>query len=394
MAKVKQKQPITLRYKELKNGRRSLYLDYYVEYVGNKGKNHSHQYEFLKLYLVPDKGDVQAKRVNEATMKAAEAILAQRLIERANNIAHIKNQTDVTLFGWFTTLIERVSEASARNYKHTLLHIKKFSHDIPLHKVDKLYCESFARFMSTETGSRHHNAKQQPLAPKTIFGYYSAFVSALNEAVRAELIPSNPADRVDREIKRLVSEPDPSREFLTLEEVDALAATPCSNENVKSAFMFACYCGLRISDITKLRWADIRKEDGNVYYRKMQTKTKKHVHLPLPQAAQKWLPEKGVSAFVFDLPRNDTLNKHVRRWVKAAGIDKYVTFHTSRHTFATSLLTLGADLYTTSKLLGHKNINTTQIYADIIDAKKVDAVNLFDKLENKKAQEEESKGNS
>ena len=55
-------------------------------------------------------------------------------------------------------------------------------------------------------------------------------------------------------------------------------------------------------------------------------------------------------------------------------------FHTSRHTFATMMLTLGADLYTTSKLLGHANVKTTQIYAKIVDSKKVEAVNLVDNV--------------
>ena len=98
-----------------------------------------------------------------------------------------------------------------------------------------------------------------------------------------------------------------------------------------------------------------------------------------------WLPERGFSTdadFVFNtLPCNTLINDLVKEWAKQAGIvNKTVTFHTSRHTFGTMMLTLGADLYTVSKLMGHKNIETTKIYAKIIDQKKDDAVNLADNI--------------
>lgn len=84
--------------------------------------------------------------------------------------------------------------------------------------------------------------------------------------------------------------------------------------------------------------------------------------------------------FVFDLPNYFTINRCVKKWAKDAEIKKDVTFHIARHTFATTLLTLGADIYTTSKLLGHQNIRTTQIYAEVVNKKKVEAVNLLDNV--------------
>ena len=74
------------------------------------------------------------------------------------------------------------------------------------------------------------------------------------------------------------------------------------------------------------------------------------------------------------------INTLLKPWAKAAGIDKRFSFHTSRHTFATMLLTLGADLYTVSKLLGHSQIKNTQVYAEIINRRKVEAVNLADNV--------------
>lgn len=107
-------------------------------------------------------------------------------------------------------------------------------------------------------------------------------------------------------------------------------------------------------------------------------KTKDPIYLPLSQQAMKWLPERGDAKDedkVFDLPSESRICIILDKWAKAAGITKHVTYHVSRHSFATMMLTLDVDIYTTSKLLGHKNIATTQIYAKIIDQKKDEAVN-------------------
>ena len=85
-------------------------------------------------------------------------------------------------------------------------------------------------------------------------------------------------------------------------------------------------------------------------------------------------------AAIFELPHSTTLGRVIDRWAKEAGITKHVTFHCARHTFATLELTMGADLYTVSKLLGHTSVSTTQIYAKIVDQKKKEAVNLLNDL--------------
>ncbi len=112
-------------------------------------------------------------------------------------------------------------------------------------------------------------------------------------------------------------------------------------------------------------------------------KTKEPIYLPLSPEALKWMPERGdktADDHVFDLPSPSMMNILIKPWAKAAGIDKRFTFHTARHTFATMMLTLGADLYTTSKLLGHADVKMTQVYAKIINQKKDDAVNLVNGL--------------
>lgn len=112
-------------------------------------------------------------------------------------------------------------------------------------------------------------------------------------------------------------------------------------------------------------------------------KTTTPIYQPLSESAMSWLPERGDAssgdAVFGTLPALARINLMLKVWAKDAGVTKHISFHTSRHSFATMMLTLGADLYTTSKLLGHSNVKTTQIYAKIVDSKKVEAVNLLDK---------------
>ncbi|MBQ7424507.1 MAG: integrase catalytic domain-containing protein, partial [Prevotella sp.] len=163
-----------------------------------------------------------------------------------------------------------------------------------------------------------------------------------------------------------------------------LMDVPCANEQVKKAFIFSCFCGLRLSDVRTLTWNKIHKmPDGKtLYVHVFMQKTQKPLNVPLSGEALKVLEEKkNPDEPIFKLPTSDaTINYHIKNWVKNGHIDKTISFHCSRHTFATMMLTLGADLYTTSKLLGHANVTTTQIYSKIIDKKKTEAVSLVDEL--------------
>ena len=174
-----------------------------------------------------------------------------------------------------------------------------------------------------------------------------------------------------------------ANELLNIEEIKTLIRTPCKNAAVKKAFLFACFCGLRVSDIKTLKWSDIRKETDGICISKKMIKTKQVVTIPLSENALAWMPSKGnakLDDLVFCLPSYFTINYQIKQWAKEAGLEKNITFHVARHTFATALLTMGADLYTTSKLLGHQNIKTTQVYAEVVNKKKVETVNLLDKI--------------
>ena len=173
---------------------------------------------------------------------------------------------------------------------------------------------------------------------------------------------------------------DSDREYLTVEELKQMADVYTGSPQTKQTFMFCCFTGLRHSDMAALTWGNIEKTDlGDVVHVPSMQKTKHPVIVPLGIKAKEWMPERGdakPSDLVFpNAPSLSTANRALKHMAKRAGINKVIFFHCSRHTFATMTLTAGSDLLTTSKLLGHKNVQTTTIYADVVMESKVGAVN-------------------
>lgn len=380
--KTMEKEPVTIRFKELANGNQSIYLDIYMDGV--------RKYEFLKLYLVPEKGrgKTDAKRKNAETMAIANVIKSQRVLDIKNGIAGIcQNNTKMKLFDVIDIYGEKKTKTTLsdddpnRILRILKKHLTKYKGDQVLIKdVDKNFCIGFMEYLRRY---RMHRKGRAHLNVNSCIIYYKCFCQVLKIAVREGIIKSNPAQEIpaDDLPKSIESE----REFLTIDELRQLADTECKFPMVKQAFMFSCFSGLRISDIRKLKWSQIETftEKGEQKYRitLRMTKTKKNITYILSNEAMKWLPDRGKDKLIFTgLVQHSCLCYTIRNWVKEAGIDKKITFHCARHTFATMMLTLGADIYTVSKLLGHADLATTEIYAKIIDKKKDEAMGLIDKF--------------
>ena len=190
-------------------------------------------------------------------------------------------------------------------------------------------------------------------------------------AYREGILQRNPGDEVDG-IKHGESE----REFLTYDELQAAAKAECDIAILKRAFLFSSLTGLRWSDIQKLTWSEVQhsKEVGN-YIRFRQQKTKGVETLPISEQAMSLLGERGdeEERVFIGLKYSAWHNIKLQQWMMRAGITKTISFHCARHTYATLQLTLGTDIYTVSKLLGHRELKTTQVYAKVIDERKKEA---------------------
>lgn len=370
----KAKEPIRLRMKDLSNGNKSLYLDIY-----RAGKR---SYEYLKMYLIPET-DYNAKMQNQATLTAANAIKSKRIIEMINSEAGIKQEADtpkVYLLEWMETYMESQAKRGKKDrsqIKKAIDILKAYGAEtVTMDMIDKPFCQGYINYLTTE-----YHPKGKTVSNFTIHTYYQVVNGALNAAVRADILRENPFNKISSSEK--IHKPESKREYMTIDEVRSLIKTPTSNEAVKGAYLFSCFCGLRTSDIKGLTWENVYCDSGQYHLEVMMQKTKSPLYLPLSSEALKWLPERGNKSGkekVFKLPSSAGINKLLKTWAQKAGVSKHITFCTARHTFATMMLTLGADLYTTSKLLGHTDMRTTQIYAKIVNRKKDEAVNLVNGL--------------
>ena len=388
---VKLKEPVRIRFKQLSNGNQSIYLEYYTgdvirkeNYVGGKRK-----YEFLKLYLIPERTR-EDKAKNEATLALAKAIQSRRIVEVQNDAHGFQNtnKSRVNLLDYLENIGKQSAEQGSRNYARTVLNtvraLRLFRGDyIAFRDVDKEFISEFTDYLRQMPKASKYGVLKTGgrLSNNSVVSYYGTLRTAINRAYKEGIITVNPTKEFDFASK--VRQEPSRREYLTLDELKTLINTECRHEIVKRAFLFSCLCGLRVSDIRKLRWCDLQRSSGRVRIEITVQKTKEPLYLPISDEALKWLPERGEangSDFIFPLTHEGTVNDTLQHWAKVAGITKHISFHVSRHTHATMMLTLGADLYTVSKLLGHKNIATTQIYAKIVDKKKEEAIGLIPNL--------------
>lgn len=360
------KEPIRLRRRKNQSGVVSLYLDIYIHGVRS--------YEYLNLYLVPERTKSD-KDANRETLSLAEAIRAKRLVEIRNNVFGFSNAgsgEDVLFLDFFDSITEEraATPTTSRCWvtcrRYLLAYDKKLAKRT-LGDINQSWVKGFRDFLAHATGEKTDNA----LEDSSRQTYYSKLRACIHAAVERGLITTDPT----RGIKGF-KVADSQRMYLTIDEVRRLVGTPCCNETTKAAFLFSCLTGLRYSDIARLAWNEVHKQGDYVRIIFRQKKTGGQEYLDItPEAAQLMGHPRRPSDHVFQRLGNDTtLNRHLRQWCSDARIDKRITFHCGRHTFATMMLDLGTDIYTVSKLLGHREISTTQIYAKVLDKSKQEAV--------------------
>lgn len=367
-----EKSPFKLRRRKLADGRESLFIDHTVD-----GR---HEYEFLKLYLVPETS-VKAKRENAKTLRQAEEIIiarAENMVDDKAQEEAAKDKSQMLLSDFISMLMEEYKQRGQPVYlrlRAARTKLEKFRPGARLCDIDKKFCVDYAEWLQSEPLT----PQGKPLAQATAFSSFWNLGITLSSARQKGYIKSNPWELLGSHEK--IQQPEGKREFLTFEEIRKLEQTPYIKENIRKAFLFACYCGLRVGDVTDLRWSDISVNGGRHIVSVVMQKNSKPISLPLPAKALSWLPERGEpESSVFSLPSRTNLRKHLQKWAEQARLERHLHFHLSRHTYGTMLITAGVDLYTASKMMGHADVRPTQVYAKIVDKKKEEAVSLIDKV--------------
>ena len=251
------------------------------------------------------------------------------------------------------------------NWQRAVEFLKQFAGDTLLFaQINNRIAEEFKRFLlSAPCGGN----KSGTISHNTASTYFSIFKAALKQAFVDGYLTVD----ISAKIKG-IQEQESRREYLSVEELNTLAATPCERDVLKRAALFSALTGLRHCDIQKLRWKEISIDGNQASLHFTQQKTKGVEYTPISgQALQLCGEPEKPEQFVFeDLPDPSWISHPLKQWIEAAGIKKKITFHCFRHTYATLQLSSGTDIYTVSKMLGHTNVKTTQIYAKVVDEKK------------------------
>ncbi|HIA56132.1 MAG TPA: site-specific integrase [Candidatus Lambdaproteobacteria bacterium] len=350
---------VKLRQKKIAAGKISLYLDIY--------HNGHRQYDFLKLQLL--KGtDSRIKAMNKETLELAETIRANRQTELQYSeydfIPSFKRNAD------FVEYFKKLSEnrgGSRPVWQNVLKHLKTYTGGkVAFKGINIHWLEKWQDYLLKQ------------VSRNTAQIYFSITKSSLNQSVKDGILSTNPCNRVTN-IKR----EDTERQFLTFEEVKQLSCSIPKTESGKEVakmFLFGCFTGLSLANLEQLTFEQIEGDTVKFF----RTKTKTWQYVPLSKTALSLIGEpakKEATQIVFKVTARTKSNTLLKEWGKQAGIRKNMHFHLSRHTFATLTLSSGGDLYTVSKLLGHKELATTQIYAKVIDETKRKAVNAIPQLE-------------
>ncbi|MDJ1505534.1 site-specific integrase [Xanthocytophaga agilis] len=357
---------VSLRKKAISGNRYAYYLDYYTE-----GKRRR---EFLKLYQFQKPKDPVEKQHNKEVQELAKSILYKRQQEEiaGEHGADVSFKRNTN----FLTYVEKWAADYTKKDKRVVIamltYLKGFigktfpgKDTIKPAQVTESFCIDFKEYL------------EDHLQGETPATYFARFKKLLRKAARDKILLINPG----AEVKNTRAE-GLKKDVLTIEELQLLAKADCSNIQVKRSFLFACYSGLRFADILELEWNNI---NGNVLSF-VQTKTEKKsphkVQLNLNSVSLQLLGDPGKSNDkVFTLPSHTGVLKALKKWAKTAGIQKHVTFHCARHSFATNLLFYQTDLMTVSNLLGHTSTKHTQKYVRIAESMKQQAISRLPEVE-------------
>lgn len=368
---------IKIRQRKPKDGQIRLFLDIY-----NPSAKKTRTNKTLDLFLYENPTPTQ-KKSNKETIDAAEKIRSKFTLELAydnNGLSELstKDKSSIDFIDYFLeqTEIRYESKNNYGNWDSVHKHLQKFCpKGIAINQVDVKWLNDFKNYLE-KTAKKKSN---EPLSQNSLHSYFNKVKACLNQAHRDELINKNPAHRV-----KGFKEGEVQREYLTFEELQKIAKMDCEIPKLKTAFLFSCLTGIRWSDINNLTWNDLQHSETDDYWfiRFRQQKTKGVETLPISLQAKELIGEMGDSEerIFIGLKYSAWHNLKLQQWVMKAGISKTITFHCARHTYATLQLANGTDIYTLSKLLGHRELKTTQVYANVIDEKKIEATNAIPKL--------------
>lgn len=371
---VKSKQNPRLLQKTLADGRKSLYLEYYYQHreyydeeFGRHVVKHDRRKEFLSLYILPNPRTPREREQNRITLEEAQVIRARKEEEFRSTCMGYKLKTTryKNFFDWFDIYISNYSKADIVHITRSKVQFQEFlrekypffGHSIKPEQITKDMIREFVTYLQ---------GKFKGEGPHTVFQRFKKVIkAAVDENVMAKNPCLNVICKIDTHTLR--------KEVLSKEEIQQLLSTDYSglNAEVCRAFIFSLYTGVRYCDVCQLRFSNIDYANKLLLFEQMKTKgrsSNSHVEIPLSDGLLSLIGVRPrTDEFIFNLPSNTMCLQVLRHWVERAGIDKHITWHVSRHSFATLMLANGVDVKTTASLLGHSGLKHIDKYVRAVD---------------------------
>ena len=386
---VKTKENPKLQQNILSDGRISLYLEYYLgrtqwidEETGKTKVKHDRKKESLNLYLIDKPRTPIERQTNKETLELAKEIRAEREQElkkdrTGKRLFKTKNANFIDVFqiyiDGYTKKDIRMMQIALNRFKDFLKQeYPIYSKNIKPEQLDKDMMLSFVEFLQSK--STGEGAKS----------IYQRFKKFIKYAIEHDIMIKNPCTGVvckadDQTLKK---------DVLSFEEIERLISTTYENQNqeIRRAFIFCLYTGLRFCDVIGLRYNNIDYSNKLLIFEQAKTKghsTASGVVTPLNDGLLSLIGETSTDVkndVIFNLPSHTMCLKGLRRWVKRAGIDKHITWHCARHSFAVNILNNGANIKTVASLLGHSGLKHTEKYTRAVDSLKQAAIDSLPEL--------------
>mgnify|MGYP000990492706 FL=1 len=405
MAKLenKAKENPKLEQNVLSDGRISLYLEYYLgreetPVLDENGKpvlyetgkmmgkpkvhiKHNRRKENLQLYLIAKPRTPAERQQNKETLKLAAKIRAEREQQFKESMLgyRLKKDRNVNFLDYYQAYIDSYTKKDLRMIKIALNRFKDFlKEQYPVYEfgikpdlITKDMMEQFVEYLQSRSVGE---------GAKSI---YQRFKKVVRYAIDHEVMLKDPCKgvvcKVDEQILR--------KDVLSMDEIQSLIQCHYDNENpnVRRAFILCLYCGLRFCDVKDLTYKNV--DYTNRLLKFEQNKTKGHsahsgVIIPLNDGLLSLIDEapEDLNSSIFNLPSYESCSKSVKRWVKRAGINKHISWHCARHSFAVNILNNGANIKTVASLLGHSGLKHTEKYTRAVDKLKSEAINSLPEL--------------
>src|SRR5690554_1071898 len=375
---------VTLRQKKISKGRKSLYLDFYPP-IPHPETGEPTRREFLGLYIYEKPKTPFDKQHNIETLQIGESIRQKQenflnkpeiYSEYEKEQLRKKELGEQCFVEYFRKLANKRKASNHDNWVSALNYLHTFTNgSLKFADLNEKYLEDFKDYLLT---TKSKKSSKTTLSRNSAVSYFNKVKAALKQAYKDGILQYD----LNAKIKP-VKAAETRKEYLTIDELNKLVKTPCNDVLLKRAALFSALTGLRFSDIQKMTWGELEYIKGQGYFLNFNQKKTKGVEV-LPISEQAYSFTEGAEN-PKDMPQDKPVfdglkysayhNKHLFQWIGAAGITKDITFHCFRNTFATLQLFSGTDIYTVSKMLGHKDLKTTQVYAKIVDEAKRTAAN-------------------